>query len=148
MQIHKSSTNILSAKSNSTNTRSTKIDEDDKSIEKESVYVQDEQGADNSGKKSTFKYVLVGEVIKVFLMVGGVQKELIKTIPVLQASPEVLAQCENITLFDIISILQEQEEEKHKNSNESKGSESAKNIPKEISEYMKHESEESSTTLT
>lgn len=95
--------------------------------------------------KKTLKYVLVGDVIKVFLVSnGGEKKELLKTIPVLQASPEILTQCENITLMDIISIMEKQEEEKHgddenMNSTDNRGTDTSK-ASKGVSEYLKHDS--------
>lgn len=107
-----------------------------------------EKELDDKDKK-TLKYVLVGDVVKVFLVSnGGEKKELLKTIPVMQASPEVLAQCENITLMDIITIMEKQEEEKHGDDEglEGESSTGTDKASKGVSEYLKHDSPITSTT--
>lgn len=147
--INNSNTNIRQVSQTSNSKKPFfKVEDYEDEILKVKVGDKKEKELDDKDKK-TLKYVLVGDVIKVFLVSnGGEKKELLKTIPVMQASPEVLAQCENITLMDIITIMEKQEEEKHGDDEKSMGEGGAATdkASKGVSEYLKHDSPITSTT--
>jgi len=88
-------------------------------------------------KEKSYKYRLVGTMIKVILVENGVESICVKSIPAQKAPPEILAQVENLTMLDMVMIqeLKDKEEE---------SSESDKDLPKEHEAYEKHFSYETS----
>ncbi|MCY6369361.1 hypothetical protein [Clostridium ganghwense] len=71
----------------------------------------------NKPKDRAYKYFLEGGVIKLYLVEGGIKKECIKTIPLKDADPSILAQVENLSPADMIMIVEMQQNEKKKNDN-------------------------------
>lgn len=62
-------------------------------------------------KKRVIKYILEGGVIKVYLYENG-NRKCIKTIPLSQATPDILALVENISFKDILMIVEMQKKGK------------------------------------
>jgi len=87
--------------------------------------------------EKSYKYRLVGTMIKVILVENGVESICVKSIPAQKAPPEILAQVENLTMLDMVMIqeLKDKEEE---------SSESDTDLPKEHEAYEKHFSYETS----
>lgn len=85
--------------------------------QKNKVYVDlkignnDEKVKQIANKKRVIKYILEGGVIKVYLYENG-NKKCIKTIPLSQASPSILALVENISFKDILKIIEMQKKGK------------------------------------
>lgn len=88
-------------------------------------------------KEKSYKYRLVGTMIKVILVENGVESMCVKSIPVEKAPPEILAQVENLTMLDLVMIQELKDKEKE-------STESDKDLPKEHAEYEKHFSYETS----
>lgn len=127
--------NILSS-SKSLNSNSKKIRQP--KFEVEEAMVRNKNNSKNDveqSKKVSVKYVLEGGVIKVYLVQDGVKGECIKIIPLSKATPEILAQVENITFLNIINIIDIQKKEEQEDFKKSGNSPS---LSKEIKEYMKH----------
>lgn len=76
-----------------------KTEKDKLEVEKEAT-----QPSLQDSKQVTLKYILVGIMIKVFVVENGVKKQCIKSIPVEKAPPEIIAQIENLTFLDMMMI--------------------------------------------
>lgn len=108
-------------------------------------YVEEEKNTDDSminlkqAKSSALTYILKGNFIKVYVVENGITKQCLKSIHLKDASPDILAQVENISFIDIITILDMQNDEKKQSKEE--------NIHqnKGLIEYSKHEDVSCST---
>lgn len=95
--------------------------------ENEAHYFSDK----NRSIKKTYKYILVGRMIKVMLIENGVEKTCVKMIPIESAPQSVLDKLEDLSLLDMLTIS-ELKNKRKKTENDSKA------FPKEHSEYEKH----------
>ncbi|MCY6959917.1 hypothetical protein [Clostridium brassicae] len=69
------------------------------------------RSSSNNPKVRTYKYFLEGGVIKLYIVENGIKKDCIKTIPLKDASPAILAQVENLTPLDMLMITEMQQNE-------------------------------------
>lgn len=94
------------------------------------TYSSPNEQVDGEGK-TTFKYELVGTMIRIMLVKNGVEVSCVKSIPVKSAPPEIIAKIENLTFIDMVMINDLKNE---KNQVE----EVNEDLPKEHMEYEKH----------
>lgn len=89
----------------------------------------------NGTKTKSYKYVLEGGLIKVYLVKDGVTMQCVKTISLKDVDPSILSQVENISFSDIIMILdmQKDEEKKHKKEKDIHDNKGYNNYSKQLS---------------
>lgn len=122
----------------SINEKMTKIKNEENSaiikkfIEEEKISKEESNGSKKREPKN-LKYILVGNVIKVYIVQENGVQQYLKSIPLKNVSADILLQVEDITFVDIIMILEMQndgkKEEQEKNNYQSKS----------IGEYLKHQ---------
>ena len=66
-----------------------------------------------SSNNSQVEYILEGDVIRVYVTDKNGKSKCIRTIPLSQATPEILAKVKNITFIDILRILDMQKKDKN-----------------------------------
>jgi len=87
--------------------------------------------ANKENNQRSYKYELVGTMIKIMLIINGQEVACVKSIPIQAASPGIIAKLENLTIADMM-MINDLKNEKELDKEE------AKNLPKEHIEYEKH----------
>lgn len=83
-----------------------KIEENKKEADSK-VTNETEKKVPEKTKKKKIRYLLEGDVIKVYVYEGD-KKKCIKVIPVADARPDELSQVENLSFKDVLRIMQKQ----------------------------------------